>query len=126
MRKTGVKKMKTIFLLVSLFYLGVEARTFASHPDDMEIRVRHGGFTDEKPTYQILEDLGTIESDPALLDSDSRKDWKQACSDWKKEKSGVSEVISADCGSPNCGKINEYQFICSSVGTRKIRVRVQE
>ena len=114
-------------ILLSLILTGMPVQAqYLGHPEDMEVRVRHGGFSGGTTFFEIIQDDATIEGDPAVLITEAREKWKVACNEWKKERPDGAQVVSATCGSPECVKHTYYQVTCSSAGSKKLRVKVQE
>jgi hypothetical protein len=127
--RKGVQKMKSLIISLTLVF---SSMTFAENMSlkgvdvekDTEIRIHHGAST-SNIKYEIFEDSSTVEGEPSVLDNESRQNWRAACNIWKKDRPDGAQLLTADCGAPECTKAN-YQTICSSVASRKLRVRMQE
>lgn len=89
------------------------------------IQVKKGAL--DNTVYEINTGTEEVEGDSAPLLKEARVNWKSACSDWKTETKNLNkdnQVIALNCGHMNC-KTTESESTCSSTGTYKVRVRVQ-
>lgn len=92
------------------------------------ISIQKGSKTTGKTEYQITEGEDTIEGEPDNLARNARKNWKTACTEWKKEIKDLNKenkLIAVSCGTSSCNA-GSMETICSSKGTYKVRVKVVE
>lgn len=93
--------------------------------DDTTIEIRKGQRPGT-PLYEVTEGEATIEGDSALLLTEARKNWKNACNDWKtefRELNKENSILAMSCGKQNCvTQTSESQ--CTSKGTYKLKIKV--
>jgi hypothetical protein len=124
--------MKYLILSILFFALNSSAQT-ANIKDipvdgDTNISITKGKTATPQKTYEIMSETADVEGEPETLSKDARTSWKKACADWKtetKETNKENQILSINCGKPTCDKSENVTTTCKSVGTYKMKVKVQ-
>lgn len=98
----------------------------ASENTTIEIKKGANATTSNGPLFQITEGNEVVEGDGALLIKDAKKNWKQACNDWKKEFRELNKdnsILSMNCGQQNCAT-QSGETICTSKANYKLKVKI--
>lgn len=79
-----------------------------------------------KNGWEIVEGATPIHGEPAAMEKEARKLWKNACEEWKKEfreDNKENKIVTINCGSPSCsGAVG--QKVCSSTSSYKIKTKI--
>lgn len=127
--------MKT-FILSTLLVLSMQVRaeekTSVKINDmdtnqDTTISIKKGSAPAAKK-WTLTEGEEEISGDKAALLKEAEKNWKSACTEWKKEFKEMNKenkIVSMNCGKMNCSK-EGVESTCVSKATHKVRVLSEE
>lgn len=95
--------------------------------ENTTIEIKKGDHQKTEKQFEITDGTDQIEGDAAPLVQEARKNWKTACSEWKKEFKELNkenQILSLSCGSMTCSTV-AMESTCKSVGHHKLRVQVK-
>lgn len=93
------------------------------------------GIGAHKPKdFEIIEDTDEVAGDAVAGVNDSRKSWKEACAEWKKElkEQNPGQVVTATCGTPKMDKNDDVAgkgsglYTWKSTAKYRLKVRVRD
>lgn len=94
---------------------------------DTTISIKKGATTATKK-WQLTEGEEEISGDKAALLKEAERNWKAACSDWKKEFKELNKdnkIVAMNCGKMVCNK-EGVESTCVSKATHKVRTLIEE
>lgn len=125
--------MKNIILILTLtasFQVFAEVGVKVDKIDtnqDTTISIQKGKTLNQK-RYVVSEGDHEVVGDKDVVAKSAEKNWKNECSEWKKEFRADNKnntVISVSCGKMQCAK-EGVETTCSSVGKYKIKTLAEE
>ena len=127
--------MKKMFLAltVAIFGLSVYAEEVGVKVDKVNaseettISIKKGA-TGNKKIYSVVEGDHDISGDKDVVAKGAEKNWKAACTEWKKEfreDNKDNKIISMTCGRMVCEK-EGVETTCKSLAKYKIRTLSEE
>lgn len=126
-------------LLLSVFAITVPV----THADEVEEKAvliqttnkpEKLGIGQRPRDFEIIEDTDEVVGDPVAGVQESRKSWKEACNEWKKElkEANPGQVVTANCGTPKMDKNDDVAgkgsgiYTWKSTAKYRLKVRVRD
>ncbi|MBC7421319.1 MAG: hypothetical protein H7328_11375 [Bdellovibrio sp.] len=125
--------MKKSILLIALLSLTAHAQDVGVKLDNVNaaqettISIKKGDVAAKKK-YTLSEGEEEITGDKEVVMKSAEKNWKTACTDWKKEFKEMNKenkVVSMTCGRMKCSK-EDVESTCSSTAKYKVKVLSEE
>ncbi len=95
---------------------------------DTTISIKKGSSVEPKRKYSIVEGNHDLAGDKDVVAKSAEKNWKAACTEWKKEfreDNKDNKIISIVCGSMKCEK-EGVETTCRSLAKYKIKTLAEE
>ncbi len=92
------------------------------------------GIGQKPKDFEIVEDTDEVSGDPVAGVNESRKSWKEACAEWKKElkEANPGQVVTANCGTPKMDKNDDVAgkgsgiYTWKSTAKYRLKVRIRD